>query len=261
MNRLTTRGHGATDIGLERSRNEDSLWVDDRLGLYIVSDGMGGHKGGHIASSMTVLGIIDHLLVHARLLRQARRGQRPVTDVARLLKDAVQQCNDRIFRMAGRACARMGCTVTAMVRVGDQAVIAHVGDSCLALVRAGQLRQITRDHSWAGEMMAIGAVTPAEVAESPYRNVLTRAVGVRAKVKVDIEVVSLHAHDRILLCSDGLTRYADTDALADMMTADLADIPTDMVSYANRAGGADNITAVVVEVVHTRRSRPVALAA
>ena len=224
----------ATDIGRVRERNEDSILVEPPL--YVVADGMGGHRGGQVASQLA-LETLEELAAGdgGSLAEHVRRANRAVWD--RALEDE---------RLAG-----MGTTLTAARIEGSSALIAHVGDSRAYLLREGMLRQLTTDHTLVARMVGSGEITEAEADVHPHKNVLTRAIGTDEQVEVDEDTVELEAGDRLLLCSDGLTGMVTEDQIQAILEhSDGATQAADrLVKAANRAGGIDNISVVVLDAI------------
>jgi protein phosphatase len=221
-----------TDIGQVRERNEDSFLVDPPL--YAVADGMGGHRGGEVASELA--------LETVEALASAGKGG---------LADQVRAANRAVFErsMSDRAVSGMGTTLTAVTVDDERAHLAHVGDSRAYLLRAGALRQLTEDHTLVNRMVKAGEISPEEAEVHPHRNVVTRALGTEPSVQVDEDDVPLLAGDRLLLCSDGLSNMVTTDQIQAILEANPSaqDAATRLVRAANRAGGVDNITVIVVD--------------
>ena len=224
----------ATDIGRMRERNEDSVLVDPPL--YAVADGMGGHRGGQVASQVA-LETMEQLAsdVAGSLAEHVRRANRAVWD---------RSAEDE--RLSG-----MGTTLTAARIDGTSALLAHVGDSRAYLMRDGDLRQLTADHTLVARMVRSGEITAAEADVHPHKNVLTRALGTDAEVEVDEETISLSDGDRLLLCSDGLTGMVTEDQIQAILenSDDPQRAADQLVRAANRAGGVDNISVVVLDAV------------
>ncbi|MEO8475900.1 MAG: Stp1/IreP family PP2C-type Ser/Thr phosphatase [Actinomycetota bacterium] len=223
----------ATDIGRVREGNEDSYLVDPPL--YAVADGMGGHRGGEVASELA-LETIESLF---------REG-------ATTLVEQVRQANRAVFARSqeDRAVSGMGTTLTAAHVEGGAVRLAHVGDSRAYLLRAGALRQLTDDHTLVNRMVKAGEITESEAEVHPHRNVLTRSLGTEAEVHIDEEQVPLMDGDRVLLCSDGLFGMVAEDQIQAILEAEPAPqrAADRLIKAANRAGGVDNITAIVLDV-------------
>jgi PPM family protein phosphatase len=225
----------ATDVG-RRAGNEDRFLVDEDRRLYAVADGMGGHRAGEVASATAI-----------ESLRDAYRAGRP-------LNEAVEEANSAVFAKASANVDMrgMGTTLTAVALVEDHtAVLGHVGDSRAYLMRDGGVTQVTEDHSLVEQLVREGRLSPEEAAHHPQRAIITRALGVDPEVKVDTDRIDLRPGDRLLLCSDGLTNMVDDNTIAGVLGRQhdaqrAADI---LVETAKRAGGDDNITVVVLDVL------------
>lgn len=232
---------GKSDTGKVRKGNEDAILVAQDIGLFVVFDGMGGAKAGEVASA-TARDVVHE---YVRLNRQ--HG-----DAKELIKAAIQAANARVHRDAVRnpKFRGMGTTVVGFVAVdAEHAIIAHVGDSRAYLWRDGRMQQLTRDHTVVAELLKKNMLSPAEAAVHPYRNVLSRNLGSKPRVKVDTMELSLRHGDRILLCSDGLTGYASIDAIEQVLGG--GDSPEamveDLIDLALRGGGGDNVSAIVID--------------
>lgn len=223
----------ATDIGRVRQGNEDCYLVESPL--FAVADGMGGHRGGEVASHLA-LDTVEamHLRGEGTLAEQVREANRVVFQRS----------------AADRKVAGMGTTLTAALVEGDGLHLAHVGDSRAYLLRAGSLRQLTDDHTLVNRMVKAGEITRAEAEVHPHRNVVTRALGTEPEIPVDEQSVALLEGDRILLCSDGLTGMVTEDQIQAILetTDDAQEAADRLIRAANRAGGIDNITTVVLDV-------------
>jgi serine/threonine protein phosphatase PrpC len=228
-----------THVGRRRARNEDAfLFIPDR-GLYAVADGMGGHAAGDVASQMAA----------ERVMRDFT--YRSPEEVPACLAAAITAANAEIFERAGRETdkAGMGTTVTALVLDGDGiGHIGHVGDSRAYRLRAGELMQITTDHTWVQEQVVAGRLTALQARQHPFASILTRALGTEPRVEVDLIKIHVLTGDIILLCSDGVTGMVDDERLAAVLSeprhADA--IAKKLVQAANRAGGLDNSTVIVL---------------
>jgi protein phosphatase len=226
----------ATHTGLVRANNEDAFLVDTEHQLYAVADGIGGHRGGEVASRTAI-----------EALRAAIASGRPVNE-------AITRANTAVLeRAAGDTeLTGMGTTMTALVVAGAQQVlVGHVGDSRAYLLHEGVLRRITDDHSLVEELVREGRLTPEQAESHPRRNIVTRALGVDAEIEVDLFTLEVTPGDRVVICSDGLTtmvRERDIERLArgepdPQRAAEL------LVDAANRAGGEDNTSVVIVDVL------------
>lgn len=225
-----------THQGLVRSSNQDSLLVDE--GVYGVADGMGGHKGGETASRVAV-----------QVVKNALHGKKPET---RALEVAVEAANRRIFDMARHdsALSGMGTTLTFLWVSEKEVHLCHVGDSRAYLLRDGQLTQITDDHSLVADLLRNNMISPEAARTHPYRNVITRAVGVDPVVQADIFSHGKQADDLWLICSDGLTNMLTDETIASVLTEAQTDeaAADELLELALEKGGTDNISFVLCRV-------------
>jgi protein phosphatase len=232
-----------TDKGVVRTANEDFHLMQADRGIFIVADGMGGHAAGEVAAEMAVRVIADALGNFRGL---------PDAEVAARLFQAVQRANEAIFRrtLIEEDKRGMGTTVTGMVLFPHRYLIAHVGDSRAYLFRGGRLMQLTKDHSYVQEQVDAGLLTPEQARVHPYSNVITRCVGSNEEVIPDLYFGTIQAGDVILLASDGLTGMLEDEQLARILgePGEPAQWVERMIANANRRGGLDNITIVLVRI-------------
>jgi len=241
-----------SDTGLKRRHNEDRFVVDPQLGLYVICDGMGGNNAGEIAGTLAV-----HT-IHAHLAKAAQDADLPpigpdnaaLSDQANRLASAIHAANHVIHRESWRRpdYAGMGTTVVAALLHEKGLAIAHVGDSRLYLVRNGTIQPLTTDHSWVADQVLKGFITEEEAERSPSRNIVTRALGVERSVDVELAEVPVKNGDRLLLCSDGLTRAVHSKDILHILTGSegLAVMSDRLIAMANEAGGDDNTTVIIV---------------
>ncbi|HEY6722914.1 MAG TPA: protein phosphatase 2C domain-containing protein, partial [Polyangiaceae bacterium] len=245
-------GRGNSDVGQKRSQNEDRYVIDDELGLYVVSDGMGGHAAGEVAAETAINAVVEHV----KGAREELAGQNGgVVEAARLVdigRTAVEHACAEVYRLATSSSeySGMGCTLTLLLVTGNRATLAHVGDTRLYLHRGGQTYQMTTDHTFSAELVRSGYLKHEDAKKHMYSNVLTRCIGSQPAVQIDTLGFEVFSGDRFLLCSDGLSEYVpNLDWLSASLGAnDPGKIPDHLIAFANEAGGHDNITAVVVEV-------------
>lgn len=245
-----------TDVGQLRELNEDSLLVLDLVwsnksisrpvGLFVVADGMGGHEGGEIASGLLVRAIAQHAA--SELLPRTTASAGEPLDYGIWLTNAIQAGNVEVYERSQKAHIDMGTTVVAALVTGDEAHIAHVGDSRAYLISADGIRQRTVDHSLVESLIASNQITREEARNHPQSNVIYRTIGDKRQVVVDLDLVTLAPGDSLLLCSDGLSGMITDEMIYQIVTA--ADSPQAacdaLIAAANRAGGEDNVTAVIV---------------
>jgi protein phosphatase len=249
--RVTVELHsyGGSDIGRRRKANEDAFLRDDALGLWIVADGMGGHAAGEVASNEAcdaIWGMVKRGRPAVDAANEDIREQR----AARLLEGAIQSATYMVYAMAelDSGKAGMGTTISAMMCTGNRVLLAQVGDSRIYRVRGGRAEQLTEDHTLVAWQIKQGLISEQDARTSKQRNVITRAVGNRDYVQVDITHIDLQVGDVFLLCSDGLHGYLEIDEVPGLAAkgGDLA--VHHLLELANSRGGRDNITAVIVEV-------------
>lgn len=258
---LTVTFSAKTDVGRVRADNEDNFLIDRRLRLYVVCDGLGGHASGEVASAAAV-NTVREGLARRRAALEAYEFDTGTVDEATVLgvlRDVVAEANEHIHDRGKHIPAQrgMGTTLTLLLVIRDKGFIAHVGDSRLYRLRQGALRQLSEDHSLASELER-GLALPADTAlrlDERARNQITRALGVRDTVEVDVQVTGLIAGDRYLLCSDGLHGLVpDSEIASVMQDNDISLVADRLVDLANARGGTDNITAVAIEIEAPRLS-------
>ncbi|MGE5582446.1 MAG: Stp1/IreP family PP2C-type Ser/Thr phosphatase [Bacillota bacterium] len=224
-----------TDKGRIREQNEDAYGYKDHL--FVIADGMGGHEAGEIASAIAVETILASEIS---------------PDLAGSLQAAVKKANNAILAEINQneTLDGMGTTVAVLWLDTDRAYVAHVGDSRIYQFHGGDLIQLTADHSLVAELVKNGSITEEEAKIHPQRNVLTRALGTKGELDLEINLFQVHQGDKFLLCSDGLTGMLDEAAIRNLMALpeDPQAIAGLMVAKANENGGSDNITVIVIEV-------------
>ena len=241
--------------GMVRSHNEDATFVDGGAGLAVLADGMGGYNAGEVASGIAVEAITTHMLPDLLSRRDLTKVDSASgrTHAALLLQQQIEVANKAIYdaAQARPECAGMGTTIVACVFCGNRASIGHVGDSRCYRLRGGMLEQLTRDHSLLQEQIDSGMLTPERAKYSLNKNLVTRALGIDESAPVDIVEYRIETGDIYLLCSDGLTDMVDAEAICSTLVrhgADLASSATELVDLANRGGGRDNISVVLVGI-------------
>lgn len=252
---MSVSSASATDKGLRRSTNEDSVSVREDLGLFVVADGMGGHAAGEVASRAAVEGIVA--FVEATQTMSPDQTWPIPFDLeqsvnANRLRAGFQIGNRRLASQIGSSSELRGMATTAVAVLidGGTGTLAHVGDSRAYRLRDGQLDRLTRDHSWVEEQIRVGALSETAARQHPWRNIVTRALSGSEDLEVDLQEVALEPGDRLLLCSDGVFTVLSDDQIGDVLRreADLDDLCDALIQGANDGGGPDNVTAVVLEV-------------
>ncbi|MFO0687660.1 MAG: Stp1/IreP family PP2C-type Ser/Thr phosphatase [Myxococcota bacterium] len=236
------RSAARTDVGMRRQANEDRYAIVPDLGLFLVADGMGGHRAGQVASQLAAEAAI----------RAIETLEGASVSLAERLRHAVACANREIFRAAeGKAdLAGMGTTLVSMLFGAERLALAHVGDSRAYLLRNERLRALTDDHSIVAELLRRQAISEEAARAHPHRHVLTRALGVRPRIEPDLAEMTPQPGDVFVLCSDGLTTHVGDAAIAEVVgaEADLERAAARLVEAANAAGGLDNVTVLLVRV-------------
>jgi serine/threonine protein phosphatase PrpC len=239
VERFTLRGVGRTDVGVQRTQNEDAMYFDDFLGVYVVCDGMGGHASGQVASDLAIRTMVHALKTGEPL---PAPGQDPMAA-------AMRAANAAVFQRAqmDQACHGMGTTAVGL-RAEDNAFhICHCGDSRAYLLRQGQFHQLTRDHSlrnlYEDRPDLVGQLGPAT------SNVIIRAIGLDAAVEIEHNQIAIEHGDLYLLCCDGLSDLVDDWMIREIVTSgeSLEAMADNLIRAANNNGGTDNITVVLVQ--------------
>lgn len=234
-----------TDVGKLRATNQDSYEIGelpDGGAWAVVCDGMGGHAGGNVASRMAV----DRI---AKDIKENFRSGMSSSSVKNILEASIVAANLEIFdrSLQDEEVRGMGTTAVIAVCIGENCVVANVGDSRCYKLSAESVTQITKDHSLVQEMVDAGLISPEQAAVHPRKNVITRALGIEEDVAVDFTELSLAPGDKLLLCSDGLSNLVtETEMAACTSDPDIFNYAKRLIDLANEKGGHDNITAVVM---------------
>ncbi len=238
------RIYSKIDIGKERSLNQDAFFageISQDIAFAVVCDGMGGANAGEVASQTAVKTISEYII-------NSYRRKITIRDFVKILRNAIISANITLYDMASKSeeLKGMGTTAVVVVVKGNEVAIAHVGDSRIYLVN-DEITQLTRDHSVVQTLIESGEISPEDAALHPRKNVITRALGVEEEVAVDTAELVLSDNDTLLLCTDGLTNFANLeDILKTFKENDIAIVPEKLVELANAGGGGDNITAVTL---------------
>ena len=236
--------YGQTDIGMVRSINQDSIYFSDKPvgnlpNLYIVADGMGGHKAGDYASAHAVSWFVDYA--------KECSYENPIT----IMKTGIAKVNDMLLQMSNEhsELKGMGTTFVAAVMIDDKMYVANIGDSRLYVIGQEDTRQITLDHSLVEELIRTGQLDRRKVRFHPEKNIITRALGTGKEAGPDFFEVELQPGEKVLLCSDGLTNMVEDDEIGSIvMRQQFVDrICEQLIDRANYYGGKDNIGVVVIE--------------
>jgi PPM family protein phosphatase len=235
--------YGKTDIGAKRDKNQDKILLNNSISLYAVADGMGGHKGGEIASSIA----LEVLEVAIKKLNE----KEVITNPVPFLKEAVSLASMKVYEKAilDSNLEGMGTTLVAIYIHKNKAYIMQVGDSRLYLIRDKKMWRITEDHSLVNEQFRSGLISKKQVEKSSYKNVITRSVGFDEMVDADIYTRKVLKGDVFLLCSDGLSSMISDDKIIKNFDEKKIEESTNkLIDLANKAGGNDNISVVSLKV-------------
>ncbi len=247
--RMRTRARGRTDTGRKRSHNEDAFRIDQGLGLYIVCDGVGGRARGEIASEETSDLIWEWVKANIQPLQGLSPGPERRGRLLSMVRSAIQNACYMVHGMGELDPDRRGMSTTASVLLLDEGVgiVGQVGDSRVYLARGDSVSQLTEDHTLVALQLKSGIITEEQARTSRMKNMITRAVGQKDYVEVDVRSFELEPEDRFLLCSDGLHEYLDSSqTLIDLFRLDVGDAAKRAIELANAGGGKDNITALFI---------------
>ena len=237
------RVYSATDVGQKRKMNQDYVFVSENPvgnlpNLFVVADGMGGHNAGDYASSHAVQTLVDEIRRDADF--------NPI----KVIRHAIETANTEILERSRREehLRGMGTTIVVCTVVGHYAYVANVGDSRLYVIQ-GEIHQVTKDHSLVQEMVRMGEIKPEEARNHPDKNIITRAVGVSEKVKIDIFERQLRAGEYIILCSDGLTNMLEDEEIGRILKTPgtIEERAERLIDAANQNGGRDNIAVILID--------------
>lgn len=238
---VSLKSWSQSDIGKKRANNEDSYFQDPALGLFMVADGMGGHQGGAQASKIAI--------EEARKTYQDTIAQQIVHTIA--LQRAMREASKAVFQTSieESSLRGMGTTLSALAINGDCATIAHIGDTRIYCFRDGVLHQLTRDHSLVNERIEAGLMTKEEARISSLRHIITRAIGHHEEVEADHFSLPIQKNDLFLLCTDGLNNMLSDVNVVDIISKLSPNKAVkQLILDANRNGGDDNITVILVRV-------------
>jgi protein phosphatase len=237
---------GKTDQGLVRTKNEDHIYLNERLRLAVVADGMGGHTAGETASKLAVEVLRDYFQKDTHAIPHYDSSYSKTTN---RLNAAIELANRAVYEAAENSpgLSGMGTTIAAAMLSGNQLSFAHIGDSRIYLVRSGSIEQLTDDHSFVREQVKRDRISNEEAARSVMKNILTRAVGISLDVCADLGELTVLSGDILLLCSDGLYNMVSDEEILEIIShADNVHAASEiLVDTANDHGGKDNISAIV----------------
>lgn len=236
-----------SDIGKVREMNQDSYYIsdleNDELKLYILADGMGGYKGGEIASSLAVANVKNYITNHFKKTRKDREN------ILKLLKNAIEYANKVIYEkaQADEELHDMGTTLDICLIYNNRVFIGHVGDSRVYRIRKNIMRKLTTDHSYVEKLVKEGTITKEEAYNHPKKNMLMKALGCHSLVEPDVICKGFLKDDILLMCSDGLTNMLRENEIYNLLLNNPDNPEEALINNANDLGGYDNITAIIID--------------
>lgn len=241
---MTLQAWCQTDVGLRRDNNQDSFLIDEALGLFLVADGMGGHRGGEVASKLAVETVRD--VVRQALQESGARRPNAREVLAKAYETACAAIYDKSLEKEADLHG-MGTTLVAALMIGDTLFIGNVGDSRAYLFTQSQLWQITEDHSLVNEQLRAGLLKESDVGKFAAKNVITRSVGFEREVQVDIVERQMQEGDIVLICSDGLSGMVEDKRIVEICKENPPkDVVSKCIDEAKQNGGDDNVTTLVI---------------
>ena len=245
---------GLTDTGMVRKKNEDAIGFDSALGLVVLADGMGGHRGGEIASGLTVDTIINTIQQKLPTIEPGNIDPNSGFSLESIcIREAIERANNLVFKTAENNPEHrgMGTTIVVLQFYNNTLSLAHIGDSRCYRVRRGKLEQITKDHSLLQELIDRGFYTPEEAKHSMNKNLVTRALGIDPVVTPDIQEDIAMKNDIYMLCSDGLTDFVEDEYIyltIKRFSDNLEEAAKQLITKANQNGGKDNISVMLCRI-------------
>ncbi|MBQ4574706.1 MAG: Stp1/IreP family PP2C-type Ser/Thr phosphatase [Clostridia bacterium] len=252
--------YGKSDIGKKRSNNQDSFVLEricENTAVFVVCDGMGGAKGGKEASELAIETFLREIRKSIEGLIKDGQCDTSTLDIAQIISDAMYATNTAVYNKSKESAefSGMGTTLVAALEFDDYLYIVNVGDSRMYICSGGELHQVTHDHSYVQYLVDIGQITLDEAKNNPNRNIIMRAIGIEDEVEADLFKIDMHVYKEfyVLLCSDGLSNYAACDNIRSIICDEIVgknELSTKvdaMIELANRNGGGDNITAVLLK--------------
>lgn len=236
-----------SDVGKVREMNQDSYYVSDlekdEIKLYILADGMGGYKGGEIASSMAVASARNHIFNNFKNTKKDRES------ILELIRQAIEHANEVIQKKSSEdeELHDMGTTIDVCLIYNNKAFIGHVGDSRVYRIRKNIIRKLTTDHSYVEKLVREGTITKEEAYNHPKKNMLMKALGTETPVKPDLIVKGFLKDDILLMCSDGLTNMLRDNEIYNLLLNNPEKPEEALINNANDLGGYDNITAIIID--------------
>ena len=239
------KAYGKSDVGMVREMNQDYYYISDdqnEVKLYILADGMGGYKGGEIASKLAVTCARNYIE------NNIKETPKDKESLIQLVGSSVEYANMVVYEKAKEdpELEGMGTTLEICLVYNNRAYIAHVGDSRIYRIRKEFMRKITKDHSYVQKLVEDGTITKEEADKHPKKNMLMKALGCNAFVEPDVTIKGFLKGDTVIICSDGLTNMLTQDEIYNIATSKFEYAPSDLIEKANKKGGYDNITVIII---------------
>ncbi len=239
------KAYGKSDVGKTRDMNQDYYYISDdqsEIKLFILADGMGGYKGGEIASKLAVTCAKNYIE------NNFKETPKDKESLIQLIGSSVEYANMVVYEKAKEDpnLEGMGTTLEICLAYNNKAYIAHVGDSRIYRIRKEFMRKITKDHSYVQKLVEDGTITKEEADVHPKKNMLMRALGCNAFVEPDVTIKGFLKGDTLIICSDGLTNMLTQDEIYNIATSKFEYAPSEMIEQANKKGGYDNITVIII---------------
>ena len=237
--------YGKSDVGMVREMNQDYYYIandENEVKLYILADGMGGYKGGEIASKLAVTSAKNYIENNIEETPKDKKS------LLQLVASSVEYANMLVYEKSKTEAELegMGTTLEVCLVYNSRAYIAHIGDSRIYRIRKEFMRKITKDHSYVQKLVEDGTITKEEAAVHPKKNMLMKALGCNAFVEPDVTIKGFLKGDTLIICSDGLTNMVSQDEIYNITTSKFEYAPSELIEKANRNGGYDNITVVII---------------
>ena len=237
-----------SDIGRAREMNQDSFYIPDvnsQIKLYILADGMGGYKGGEIASSLAVTSAKNYIINNIQKIKKEKE------EILSLVKSAIEYANLVVFEKSkeDKELHDMGTTLDICLIINNRVFIGHIGDSRVYRIRKNIMRKLTTEHSYVEKLLKEGTITKEEAFHHPKKNMLMKALGCNSLVEPDVLYKGFLKDDILLMCSDGLTNMLKEDEIYDVLLKNPVNPDVALVNEANKNGGLDNITVIIVDNV------------
>lgn len=240
--------YGITDVGKERSKNEDIILIpknSDDVQLFVLADGMGGATAGEVASELAVSTCKKHFESNIE------RAQNDPYEIREVMRESILAANEKVLEMSinNEKYYGMGTTLIALYVCKNKIYIGHIGDSRVYRIRKNIIRQLTKDHSFVQELVNSGTITKQEAKNHPRKNVLTKVIGYEENIQPDIITKGFLKDDVILMCSDGLTNMVEEKDIYEIIVknaSDVCNMTKTLVNEANQAGGLDNISVIII---------------